>query len=170
MTLEMNVTPEHVKNLVIPDGHTFDMHTWGRRTECGTVGCLWGTAYLVANGETTRVGPSFEWLQQSPWHEGIGKVFDMRNLTLDQALLFARAVGENGLLNLAGADLAKIELAWANLAGANLAGANLCLADLACADLAGASLTFACLSYARLHRANLAGANLDGADLTGAIR
>lgn len=79
-----------------------------------------------------------------------------------------RMIGEEGRLQLVGADLAGQDLSGLTLLGADLSYADLSAANLSGAQLSGASLWSVRAAGARFHRANLSGASLGLADLASA--
>lgn len=77
-----------------------------------------------------------------------------------------RSAVEDGIVDLASANLSGAFLSGANLSRAFLSDANLSGANLSGANLSGAFLMGANLSGALLFRTNLSGANLSGAELS----
>lgn len=88
--LDMNVKLEHLKRAVdwlrgekepALINHEFNQETWGNQTDCDTAGCLWGTAYLLANSDISGDRPCFEWRNQSEFYA------DLYNSILDRLFL-----------------------------------------------------------------------------------
>ena len=103
---DMNVTREHLSMIEALEDHTVDMSTWGAKYGCGTVGCLWGSMYMAANGnELAQKGPCTEWIQQSPWHRAMYVLFRMPELGPRTALLLAKRMDDDGHIDLEGEDL-----------------------------------------------------------------
>ena len=104
--LGMNVKREHLSMIEELEDHTIDMSLWGGINDCGTVGCLWGSMYMAANGnELAQKGPCYEWTQQSPWHRAMSVLFGMTCLSAETALMLAKKMDSAGHIDLGGLDL-----------------------------------------------------------------
>lgn len=126
MGLDLNVTKE-ILDCVIDDldkqnknprkkticglkKHKFDMSEWGRNLtdfdeddnefNCGTTGCLWGTAYYKANKRLADCGPSQYWRFQSRWHETLYNLFYLASLDNKELVIAYRAIKEDGKIDL----------------------------------------------------------------------
>lgn len=89
--------------------HIVAMKTWGTNRgeytdkgewiSCGTVGCLWGTAYYKVFGYLATGGPSWEWRDKSHWHKQMNQLFYMENLNNEELVIIYRAMNARGFLN-----------------------------------------------------------------------
>ena len=124
--------------------HPYDQESW-----CGTAVCVGGHARLLADQPLAPCAPEVE------NHPAASKIQALMSSPSPDVLRVMRAVRDDGIIDLSGADLQRIYLYSTDLRGANFAGA----------DLRGAVL-YSCTLYGT----NFNEANLDGATLEGCYR
>lgn len=118
---------------------------------CGSARCVLGHARIIAGVAEIDDGPQSGEIEDSPAGRVLARLMGCVRPDILRAM---RAVGDDGIIGLAHADLRGINLRGADLSHADLSHADLSEADLSHADLTGADLT---------------NADITGADLRGII-